>query len=110
MTHLRGRKQGLSEIFECSAVDNEVGVEIAMQWTDSYSDDQRYRGCESARVEDLAVLASPSSRLRSIASLSELSPCGMTLDTASVLLTSASSCASRLCAKGTSLGREGTLV
>ena len=38
VTHLRGRKQGLSEIFECSAVDNEVGVEIAMQWTDSYSD------------------------------------------------------------------------
>ena len=38
VTHLRGRKQGLSEIFECSAVDNEVGVEIAMQWTDSYSE------------------------------------------------------------------------
>ena len=36
--HLRGRKQGLSEIFECSAVENEVGVEIAMQWTDSYSE------------------------------------------------------------------------
>ena len=38
VTHLRGRKQGLSEIFECSAVHNEVGVEIAMQWTDSYSE------------------------------------------------------------------------
>jgi len=38
VTHLKGRKQALSEIFECSAVDNDVGVEIAMQWTDSYSE------------------------------------------------------------------------
>ena len=38
VTHLKGRKQSLSEIFECSAVDNDVGVEIAMQWTDSYSE------------------------------------------------------------------------
>ena len=38
VTHLRGRKQIVSEIFECSAEENEVGVEIAMQWTDSYSE------------------------------------------------------------------------
>ena len=38
VTHLKGRKQPVSEIFECSATDNEVGVEIAMQWTDSYSE------------------------------------------------------------------------
>ncbi len=38
VTHLRGRKQGLSDIFECSAIENEVGVEISMQWTDSYSE------------------------------------------------------------------------
>ena len=36
--HLRGRKQSVSEIFECSATNNDVGVEIAMQWTDSYSE------------------------------------------------------------------------
>jgi len=36
--HLKGRKQAVSDIFECSAVDNEVGVEIAMQWTDSYTE------------------------------------------------------------------------
>ena len=28
----------MSDIFECSAVENEVGVEIALQWTDSYSE------------------------------------------------------------------------
>jgi len=38
VTHLKGRKQPVSEIFECSAIDNDVGVEIAMQWTDSYSE------------------------------------------------------------------------
>ena len=38
VTHLKGRKQTVSEIFECSAKENDVGVEIAMQWTDSYSE------------------------------------------------------------------------
>ena len=38
VTHLKARKQALSEIFECSATENDVGVEIAMQWTDSYSE------------------------------------------------------------------------
>ena len=38
VTHLKGRKQKVSEIFECSAKENDVGVEIAMQWTDSYSE------------------------------------------------------------------------
>ena len=36
--YLRGRKQEVSEVFECSATENDVGVEIAMQWTDSYSE------------------------------------------------------------------------
>ncbi len=38
VTHLRGRKQQLSDIFECSASENDVGVEISLQWTDSYSE------------------------------------------------------------------------
>ena len=38
VTHLRGRKQTVSDIFECSATDNDVGVEIAMQWTESYTE------------------------------------------------------------------------
>ena len=38
VTHLKGRKQIVSEIFECSTIENDVGVEIAMQWTDSYSE------------------------------------------------------------------------
>ena len=38
VTHLRGRKQQLSDIFECSATENDVGVEISLQWTDSYSE------------------------------------------------------------------------
>ena len=38
VTHLKGRKQIVSEIFECSATENDLGVEIAMQWTDSYSE------------------------------------------------------------------------
>lgn len=38
VTHLKARKQSVSEIFECSATENDVGVEIAMQWTDSYSE------------------------------------------------------------------------
>ena len=36
--HLKGRKQVISEIFECSAKESDVGVEIAMQWVDSYSE------------------------------------------------------------------------
>ena len=38
VTHLKGRKQIVSEVFECSATNNDVGVEIALQWTDSYSE------------------------------------------------------------------------
>ena len=38
VTHLRGRKQQISDIFECTASENEVGVEISLQWTDSYSE------------------------------------------------------------------------
>ncbi|MFL2690218.1 MAG: DNA topoisomerase (ATP-hydrolyzing) subunit B [Gammaproteobacteria bacterium] len=38
VTHLKGRKQVISEIFECSAKESDVGVEIAMQWADSYSE------------------------------------------------------------------------
>ena len=38
VTHLKGRKQVISEIFECSAKESDVGVEIAMQWVDSYSE------------------------------------------------------------------------
>ena len=38
VTHLKARKQVVSEIFECAATENDVGVEIAMQWTDSYSE------------------------------------------------------------------------
>ena len=38
VTHLRGRKQKISDIFECTASENEVGVEISLQWTDSYSE------------------------------------------------------------------------
>ena len=38
VTHLKARKQAVSEIFECSAIENDVGVEIAMQWTESYSE------------------------------------------------------------------------
>ena len=38
VTHLRGRKQQISDIFECSATENDVGVEISLQWTDSYSE------------------------------------------------------------------------
>ena len=38
VTHLKGRKQAVSEIFECSATEKDVGVEIAMQWTESYSE------------------------------------------------------------------------
>ena len=42
VTHLKGRKQIVSEIFECSTIENDVGVEIAMQWTDSYSENVLY--------------------------------------------------------------------
>ena len=38
VTHLKGRKQTVSDIFECSAEENDVGVEIAMQWTEAYSE------------------------------------------------------------------------
>ena len=38
VTHLKAIIQAVSEIFECSATENDVGVEIAMQWTDSYSE------------------------------------------------------------------------
>ncbi len=38
VNHLRGRKQKISEVFECSSNENNIGVEIAMQWTDSYSE------------------------------------------------------------------------
>ena len=38
VTHLKGRKQVVSDVFECSATNNDVGVEIALQWTDSYSE------------------------------------------------------------------------
>ena len=36
--YLKGRKQQVSEVFECSSIENDVGVEIAMQWTDSYTE------------------------------------------------------------------------
>ena len=38
VTHLRGKKQTVSDVFECSSQHNDVGVEIALQWTDSYSE------------------------------------------------------------------------
>ena len=38
VTYLKGKKQNVSEVFECSASHNDVGVEIALQWTDSYSE------------------------------------------------------------------------
>ncbi|GIS49241.1 MAG: hypothetical protein Ct9H90mP22_8290 [Gammaproteobacteria bacterium] len=38
LTFKKGKKQTVSDIFECSATDNDVGVEIAMQWTDSYTE------------------------------------------------------------------------
>ena len=38
VTYLKGKKQNLSEVFECSSTHNDVGVEIALQWTDSYSE------------------------------------------------------------------------
>ena len=38
VTYLKGKKQNVSEVFECSSTHNDVGVEIAHQWTDSYSE------------------------------------------------------------------------
>tara|TARA_B000000477_G_scaffold116299_1_gene114023 strand:- start:35 stop:1822 length:1788 start_codon:yes stop_codon:yes gene_type:complete len=38
VTFLKGKKQNVSEVFECSSTHNDVGVEIALQWTDSYSE------------------------------------------------------------------------
>ncbi len=36
--YLKGTKKHVTEIFECSATENDVGVEIALQWTDSYTE------------------------------------------------------------------------
>ena len=38
VTYLKGTKKHVTEIFECSATENDVGVEIALQWTDSYTE------------------------------------------------------------------------
>ena len=38
VTHLKGTKKHVTEIFECSATENDVGVEIALQWTDAYTE------------------------------------------------------------------------
>jgi DNA gyrase subunit B len=38
VTYLKGKKKNVSEVFECSSTHNDVGVEIALQWTDSYSE------------------------------------------------------------------------
>ena len=38
VTYLKGKKQNVSEVFECSSTHNDFGVEIALQWTDSYSE------------------------------------------------------------------------
>ena len=38
ITHLKGTKKHVTEIFECSATENDVGVEIALQWTDAYTE------------------------------------------------------------------------
>jgi len=35
VTYLKGTKKHVTEIFECSGTENDVGVEIALQWTDS---------------------------------------------------------------------------
>ena len=38
VTYLKGTKKHVTEIFECSGTENDVGVEIALQWTDSYTE------------------------------------------------------------------------
>ena len=38
VSYLKGTKKHVTEIFECSGTDNDVGVEIALQWTDSYTE------------------------------------------------------------------------
>ena len=38
VTYLKGTKKHVTEIFECSSTENDVGVEIALQWTDSYTE------------------------------------------------------------------------
>ena len=38
VTYLKGTKKHVTEIFECSATENDVGVEIALQWTDAYTE------------------------------------------------------------------------
>ena len=35
---LRGRKTGLCELFHCEDTQNDIGVEIALQWNDSYKE------------------------------------------------------------------------
>ena len=38
VTYLKGIKKHVTEIFECSVTENDDGVEIALQWTDSYTE------------------------------------------------------------------------
>tara|TARA_B110000259_G_scaffold47378_1_gene55181 strand:+ start:5408 stop:7198 length:1791 start_codon:yes stop_codon:yes gene_type:complete len=38
VTYLKGTKKHVTEIFECTGTENDVGVEIALQWTDSYTE------------------------------------------------------------------------
>ena len=38
VTYLKGTKKHVTEIFECSATENDVGVEIALQWIDFYTE------------------------------------------------------------------------
>ncbi len=38
VTYLKGTKKHVTEIFECLGTENDVGVEIALQWTDSYTE------------------------------------------------------------------------
>ena len=38
VTYLKGTKKHVTEIFECSSTENDVGAEIALQWTDSYTE------------------------------------------------------------------------
>ena len=38
VTKKKKTKKHVTEIFECSATENDVGVEIALQWTDAYTE------------------------------------------------------------------------
>ena len=38
VNYLKGRKQKVSDVFECEGKESDIGVEISMQWTDSYSE------------------------------------------------------------------------